>query len=500
MRSHRWWTLVLAASLGVPSSATGAPLPRDLSARLDTLVREAMAIGMNPGMSVAVVSGDEIVWARGFGDADLSRSRPITPDTRFYIGSTSKALTALAAAQLAAAGTLDLDAPLTRLFPTARIPAGVAAESVTVRALLTHTHGISGDGPVSMRVAFTGEYTEAHLLRVLEKHGPASRGRAFQYSNLGYDLAGVVLSGGRPRGWREVVERQVTQPLGMKATTAYRSRVPEALIAQPHELGVNGLERIRLGKEDPNMGPAGGHFSSARDMARLLIAELNQGRVDGRAAIPAAVIAETQRIQATQDREFTYFHRHGWGLGWDLGTFDGDTLHHRFGSFTGYRSHVSFMRDHGLGVVVLTNGGNVGAMLVDLIAAGIYDEMRSRPDARARHAARLETMRDRIAKAREQLTAETRPAASARTLRRPLDAYTGSYAHPDWGTLVLSVEDGRLVASMGVARSAVEVIDAEKDHLRVELFGGGTTLNADFPEGATRAETLRLRDVTFRRR
>ena len=80
---------------------------------------------------------------------------------------------------------------------------------------------------------------------------------------------------------------------------------------------------------------------------------------------PAAVVAETHRQQAAQDRMFAAFHRHGWGLGWDLGTYDGDLLVHRFGGFPGFRSHVSFMPDRGVGVIVLTNAAGAGSTLAD---------------------------------------------------------------------------------------------------------------------------------------
>jgi CubicO group peptidase (beta-lactamase class C family) len=81
---------------------------------------------------------------------------------------------------------------------------------------------------------------------------------------------------------------------------------------------------------------------------------------------------------------FAAFHRHGWGVGWDLGTYDGDTLVHRFGGFPGFRSHVSFMPDRHVGVIVLTNAGGAGSTLADAVATTIYDILLGKPEIERR--------------------------------------------------------------------------------------------------------------------
>jgi CubicO group peptidase (beta-lactamase class C family) len=148
--------LLLAVLVGSPRAETDeGPAARGLGARLEALVREGMASGLTPGMAVAVVQGNE-VWEIGLGMADREAKRSVTPRTSFYLASTSKAFTATAAVGLAARGKLDLNAPISRALPGARLAQGVAAESILVRDLLTHTHGIDPNGPISLRVAFTG--------------------------------------------------------------------------------------------------------------------------------------------------------------------------------------------------------------------------------------------------------------------------------------------------------------------------------------------------------
>ena len=118
------------------------------SGRLDAFIESAWALDLSPGMALAVVQGDRVVYSKGFGYADLDTKRRVTPETLFYVASTSKSFTAFAVALLDHRGKLDLDAPLSRLLPDVRLQEPLSAASITMRDLLTHTHGIANSGPV----------------------------------------------------------------------------------------------------------------------------------------------------------------------------------------------------------------------------------------------------------------------------------------------------------------------------------------------------------------
>jgi CubicO group peptidase (beta-lactamase class C family) len=493
-------TLALSAPAGAGTEA-GSTTRSAASMELEAVVREVADTAFTPGIAVAVVRPGAPIWSTQVGYADRERSRPVLPDTRFYIASTTKALTALAALRVAERGQIDLDAPLSRVFPAARFAGGLSGDSIRVRDLLTHTHGIDPETPISLRVAFTGDYTNRDLIGLLGSCKAAKGGRAFRYSNLGYDLVGIVLAPDQTHGWKDVVAREVLEPAGMAHTTAYRSQVPESRTAWPYETGPNGWERVALAKEDSNMGPAGGHFSTAADLARLVMLELTRGRLDGAQVFPAELIERSQRLEASQDRPFGPFRRFGWGFGWDLGTYEGDTLLHRPGSFNGYFSHVSFMPRHGIGVVILVNGGRAASGLTHVVSTAIYDHLLGRGDAAARRQTALTELRGRMAKAREAMIAErAERAARAAPLSLPLAAYAGRYSNPLFGTLELKLQDGGLRARMGVAESPIEIYDASKNQLRIELFGGGTVVEAIVAAGARHPTEMRMLDATFARR
>jgi len=455
-----------------------------LAPELDPLVEELFSRDLSPGLAVAVVTGDELAYARGFGYADMETGRPVTPETLFYIASTTKAFTALAAALLDHRELLDLDAPISRYVAELELQPPLSADEITVRNLLTHTHGIEDGGPVVFRTAFTGEFTEEQLIRLLEEYGPSESGRAFRYGNLGYNLAGIVLERVRGETWKVVVDEEVLQPLGMASTSSLMSRIDMNRLAMPHYPTVDGFRRIRLSKADENMHAAGGLVTSVLDLARWLEVQVNEGRLNDRTIFPAEVVRETQRRQVDQDREFSFFHRHGWGLGWDIGTYEQDTLVHRFGSYPGYRPHVSFMPQHDIGIAVLVNDMPLGGRLADLVAIRIYDHLLGKPGTDEKWAQFVADSRGSAAQAQDGLAEDlARRAARQGSTRLPLSSYVGTYESEDLGTMEWRESDDGLEVNIGLLRGPAEVFDAERDMFRIELRGRGEVIRFRVEDG-----------------
>jgi len=467
---------------------------------LDAFIARALATDVTPGMAVAVVRGTDVIYAKGFGFADKESGRRVNADTQFYIASTTKSFTGLAASLLATRGAIDLDMPLSRALPLAKIHAEVSADKITLRDLLTHTHGIMPGGPVDLRTAYTGEFTNDELLDLLRFHGPAPTGRTFAYSNLGYNIFGMVLDDKFKEGWKAVLQREVFDPLGMRSTTALMTRAEANRLAQPYELRPTGPERVEYAKRDENMHAAGGHLSTANDLARYLVAHINGGRLEGRQALPEAAVEATHRQQAEQSRSFGSFQRFGWGLGWDIATYDGDTVLQRLGGFQGFHSHLSFMPERRVGVVVLANGGAASALVADAVATYVYDRVLSKPSLTERVEERwkaftAELARGREAIARDLATRQARP----QTTSLPFEAYAGTYESPVLGKMVWTLENGRLQVRMGVAHGNVEVYNGTQNRFRVDLTGGGAVVDFTVTDGAKQPGSLRFLDQTFTR-
>lgn len=475
-------------------------MPPDAVPAIASAAAAILDAGLTPGLTIAITAGDSVVHAAGFGVADVRTGRAVLPETPFYIASTTKSFTALAAAIAIQRGELDADAPVSHYLPAARFARAGAGDAITVRHLITLTHGLSGNGPVVTRTAYSGEFTRSELLELLRYHEDSGRRGTFAYDNLGYNLLGMVLERVYGGSWQDVVHRLVIAPVGMPGTSARLSTMDRATIAEPHWMHPDGWTALELLKDDANMHAAGGHFASAIDLARYVAAHASGGLVNGTRVLPEAAIAETQRLHVAQDREFGPFHRHAWGFGWDIGTYGGDTLIHRFGAFDGYRSHVSFMPQHDFGVVVLVNGDGPASAAADLLATHVYDLLLAKPEATRGFPARMDSLTVRLADYRESLTRHlAERAARDAPLRHPLRDFEGTYHNPLFGHVEFSSVDGRLFARAGVARSRAEVYDADDDALRVELFGSGQVADFDFPRRGGPATGFTLAEQEFRR-
>ncbi|HJU69716.1 MAG TPA: serine hydrolase [Gemmatimonadaceae bacterium] len=493
---------VIAALVGCASPQYSAAPSSTLSTSstssttsLDSTLSQLFALDLAPGMSVAVVRDTQVIYAKGFGWADVEAQRPVTPETIFYIASTTKSFTGLAAVLLDEQGRLDLDAPLSRYLPTAKLQSPLNPDSITLRSLLSHTHGIDNDGPIVFRTAYTGEHTNDRLLALLAAQPAAKTGREYVYGNVGYNVAALAMDATLGESWREVLQRLIFGPLGMTSTSAYISRMPRERLAQPYRREPTGFARTHYGKGDANMQAAGGLVSTAADMARWLEAHINAGVVDGRRIFSASAIAETHRRQATVRANARGLAVNGYGFGWQIGTVGADTVLTHGGGFLGFSTSMSFMPQRRIGVIVMTNENGTGSALAELAARAVYSQLINgqgfTADSLARIRAEAEGFRERVAADR------ARRAARPQTLPFPLEAYAGTYENDLYGRLVFSVVNGKLEARAGAAWSAVEVFDGAQNALRVELTGSGSVARFTF-EG-NRAIAVEVSGVRFRR-
>ncbi len=271
--------LLLLVAVAASPAAAASP-DRATLARMDRVIRDGMAGSGVPGFAVVVVSGRDVVHARGFGDA--GHGSRVTPRTPFVLGSTSKSFTALAAMQLVDAGKLELDAPARRYVPEFRLADQRAADRITVRQALQQTTGMpaTAGGPI-VRSAVDGTALEAlHELRDTKLVTPP--GEAFAYSNGNYVLAGLIVERASGEPYAQYVQRHIFTPLGMRDSYVALDAAKRAGLAIGHRywfgLAAGHGPTFRAGIQ-----AAGYLMSSAQDMGRYLAMYLNHGvAADGR--------------------------------------------------------------------------------------------------------------------------------------------------------------------------------------------------------------------------
>jgi CubicO group peptidase (beta-lactamase class C family) len=287
----------------------------------------------------------------------------------------------------------------------------------------------------------------------------------------------------------------------MRETSARVSDFEPHAIALPHAYSADGtFRRSRLAKADANMHAAGGHFATARDLARFVAAHASGGRLNGVQVFPREMVASAHRKHIGQDRRSGPFHRFGWGYGWDLSKYGNETIVHRFGGFSGYRSHMSFMPDRNTGVVILVNGSGVASTAADVMATYIYDRLSGRPDLDAAYQLRVLDLRALADAQRYNLTKEiTERQARLAPLPRPLRDYVGVYESARFGRMEWRVVGTALEARMGVAYSVAEVFDARQNQRRIDFIGDAEVVDFSLATGGNSARALQYRGETFDR-
>jgi CubicO group peptidase (beta-lactamase class C family) len=456
-------TLVLAGCR-TATVTNAAPDPR--IAAIDRFARRAFALGVTPGLGVAVVSDGRIVYTAGVGQADVQAGIPVSDSTLWYVASTSKSFTGFGVALLEDAGEVDVRVPITTLLPQAKWHPDARPAELTLASFLSHSHGLD-DGPLVASAAYTGAFTEDRFGELLAFSAPRPT-RDLQYSNFGYNVASMAIAAKRPEGWKAYLDRHVFGPAGLDDIHHRVTGIPSRRIAKAHRLQADGsYATLPFLKRDLTMNAAGGHLASIRDLARWTILHLDDGRLDGRQIFPASVIRRSHEILGRHNRQFAFFQRDGWGFGWDIGSYDGEPMVSRFGSYSGFRSHLSMLPARRVGVVAQVNAAPAWP-LTDIIAAYAYDVFLGRPDADSRGQARLDSLASQLQTRRAQLARAT---PFVRTPPRPLADYTGRFDSPALGAIEILAADGGLRLRWGVLDLPLEVRDAEKQTFAPVDFG-----------------------------
>ncbi len=312
--------------------AVGSTTAQDSDA-LDAFLRRHVDRFGLPGAALTVVRGDRIVFSRAYGEGP-------GPDRPYYTGSLSKVLTATAVLQLADGGALQLDDPVARWLPEILFN-GASAEGLAVEHLLRHRSGLI------RRQGFIPAPTLAELqetpFRLTLYYPPGTREA---YSNLNYALLGLIAERAAGRPFAEVMEQQLFRPLAMTHSTAGKS--PDAgQLAEGHQYWFGWPLPAREGPYRATAIPAGFVISSAEDLGRFLIAQLNGGAFRGRQVISPASV---DRMTRPADGEAA-----GRGTGWSLGQYEGQPLWQHSGATATAYAYMAVLPESDCAFVFMTN-------------------------------------------------------------------------------------------------------------------------------------------------
>lgn len=342
---------------------------------LEETIREELKATDTPGAAVAVIVGGRLAFAKAFGVSDVETRTPATPETLFRIASNTKMLTAAALVTLAEQGRVKLDDPV-GAYVKGLSP---AVSKVTLHQLLSHTSGIM-DGASDY-----GLHDDAALGNSIRAWDDgylfAAPGKIFSYSNLGYDLAGLVLEEVAGKPYADAMSDLVFKPLGMNRTTLRPTTAMTYPFSQGHiRTEGTGPSVVRPYPDKAEHLPSGGVFTSVMDYSRFVIAFMNGGKVDGRAVIPPGVVAKLSTpyaVNPSGNRRWNA--RAGYGL--NILDYRGVRVLQHGGSVTGFGSLVRMAPEHQFSIIILTNRS--GALLLKSFEKATESALRLAPEVKA---------------------------------------------------------------------------------------------------------------------
>ena len=409
-----------------------------------------------PGLAVAIVKDGKVVLAKGYGLRNVQANLPVTADTLFAIGSSTKAFTTMSMGILVEEGKLAWDEPVTKYLPTFELKDKVAGTGMTPRDLVTHRSGL----PRHDLVWYNAKRSRAELVAATEVPR-AEREFSRKIPVPESDVSDRRPSGGRGRG--RVVGR------GDKNADPRPSRNEEhaTLRSVCRRKGATSRRPTRSKRRLPGdipfrvidtVGPAGSINSSVNDMAKWLQLNLGVGAIDGKRIVAARQVQDMHRPQMVIQTfpglfEDPEIQQPAYGLGWFVESYRGKKRVHHGGAIDGFMAQVSFLPSEGVGVVVLTNLG--GTPLPDIVARHASDRLMGLEpiDWNGRALKRRDVAEKASAAAKksagDERKAGTKPAHA-------LDEYAGEYAHPAYGSVIVAVSGDSLVRPLPRHADAAE--------------------------------------------
>ena len=344
----------------VAQSVPAAPATPTLAERLERLAAEFDRNRIDqhvPGAVLAIVRGEEVIFARGFGVADIEKKTPVTEDTPFFIGSATKAFTATLVGMLVDEGRMQWDDEVEKYLPEFKlaVQSKDSNDRATLRDILSHRTGFTRMGFLEINRINGALSSDEILRRASSAEALAPLRQRFLYNNVHFLAAGSAAARAAGTSWSALVKARIIDPLGMAATrTSLREAWNDPRTARGYWWD-EASQRIRpqtletLGINLDGIAPAGAISSTARDMTTWVRFLLRRGVQNGKALISPAALTTTWTPQISMGNNA------GYGLGWMVRTSQGQRLIEHGGAIPGYGAEVALLPDSNIGFVVLTN-------------------------------------------------------------------------------------------------------------------------------------------------
>ena len=438
-----------------------AAAARGLLEGFDDLASKMMKDWKVPGLALAIVKDGQVVLSKGYGLRNVKQSLPVTPETLFAIGSSTKAFTTFVMGTLVDEGKLDWDRPVVSYIPTFRLSDKLATERIAPRDLVTHRSGL----PRHDLVWYNSSLSRKELVGRLPYLEPSKDFRTeFRYQNLMFLTAGYLIEQITGRSWEESVRDRVFEPLGMtRSNFSVLDSQKSENYALPYEEKDDAVKEMPF-RNITNMGPAGSINSDLEDMIRWLLVQMGKGKAGGKQIISESTLREmhTPQMAINKPAERPEIPETSYGLGWFVEPYRGHNRIHHGGNIDGFSAMVTFLPEDQIGIIALSNLN--GSPAPELLARHAMDRLlRLEP---------IDWSREALAKKAVGIQMEKEAEKKKEVVRRPgthpahkLADYAGDYENPGYGDLSVTLREGRLMLAYNNIATPLE-------HWHYEVFSG----------------------------
>jgi CubicO group peptidase (beta-lactamase class C family) len=431
-------TLILL--LALPSFAQKQK-PDNRLTGLDSELNKVLEAWNAAGFAVAVVEKDKIIYSKGFGYRDYENKVPVTPNTLFAIGSSSKAFTSGLLGILREEGKLSFDDSPIKHIPELRFYHNEMNNLITIKDIMTHRTGLPRHD--LSWYFFTTQSRDSLMQRIQYQEPFAKVREQWYYNNFMFLTQGVITERITGKTWEENLQEKFFDPLGMNTSNAVINGLKNGKEASfGYEVKNDSIIKKMDYYDIAAMGPAGSINSSVNEMSNWVISWINGGKFKGEQILPESYVKEAispQMIMANSipDKEFPDMHISTYGYGWMVSSYKGHYRVEHGGNINGFSANVAFFPTDSIGIVVLANQNG---SLVPGIVRNIISDRLLKVDKTDWN----KIQKEKADEAKKQAAAGQEKSASIQKkgtkTSHLLAEFTGDYSHPGYGTVDIQFE------------------------------------------------------------
>lgn len=318
-----------------------------IAAALGSIIEREVQEKQLPAFSIALVDGDQVVWAQGFGYQDPEKKIPATAHTVYRVGSVSKLFTDIGIMQMVEAGKVDLDAPIEKYVPDFH-PHNPFGDPITLRELMSHRSGLLREPPIGNYFDPTEPSLEATVRSMNNTDLVYAPGTHLKYSNAAIAVVGYVLQALNRQRFAEYLKHAVLLPMGMSESSFAPEPNLVRNLAKGYMWSYDGL-KFPAPTFELGLAPAGCMYSTVTDLAHFLTVLFNRGRA------PEGQLIQPDTLEKMWTPQFAKNGaKRGFGLGFQVSELDGRRIVGHGGAIYGFATEVVGLPDEKLGVVTVT--------------------------------------------------------------------------------------------------------------------------------------------------